>query len=202
MKTLRNSDVASALLLAGFKSLDRCSNLLILDQESLITPAFMFSVRRRNSAVRIGGGVGLYFSEFEGDWLKKKGLRTRSRCSLPLVMHVANFLELIECGLLRYSNSMDEISRHAASIYQLCSRLPRSLDEFHATVAEGQILTKRFSDFLHIFDYYENDDPLFLKSVAFIEWMESEYPSVARAMIATLTEEQVARLQTFWGSSN
>lgn len=184
-----------ALELAGFCRSSRTTKLFLIDDKSPITPAYYCLVNRKKGKVQFGGGFGTYFREFEQLWHDSLSREERKLdLTLPLIMSIDNYLELVDEEVFRFSDTFDEILDHALRIYNFCLKFPKSIEEFDKALMDGAMLGKRVSDYLHMFDYYESDNLYFRKSASFVRWFADAWPEQAPHMHRCLTSSQLERL--------
>lgn len=184
-----------ALRQVGFSCLPTVPKLYLVNWDSDVSPAYYATPIRRRGKVQLGGGVGIYFREFEEQWnsaASRADLKTEF--TLPLIMLIDNYLLLIRRGVFEFTNQADEVIEHASEIFGLCSSLPCSIEDFVQSLTLGKIGGKRISDYLHIFAYHENDDEFLRKSVGFVHWFINKWPQHAEALRKCLTQEQLMRI--------
>jgi hypothetical protein len=141
-----------------------------------------------------GNPIGLFFREFEEMWSDSISREDRRiDTTLPVIMFISNYLELNDNAVLRYYDP-EEIKYAACQIYDLTSRLPASPIALDKTLSEGELLGMPVSNYLHIFDYHEDDDLHFRKSVCFVHWFMESFPHFAEHMRQCLTGRQLQRL--------
>lgn len=149
---------------------------------------------RRQGKIQLSGGLGLFFREFEKIWSDSISKEERRiDATLPIGMLIDNYPELNESGALRYYD-LEDIDYAARQIYDLTRRLPASPAALDKALAEGKLLGKPVSDYLHIFDYNKDDNLYFRKSVCFVHWFIENFPDYATHMRRCLTDRQLQRL--------
>jgi len=194
MSTIVRNSVYDILSDCGFVAVRRKPGLFLVEEPQEVTPAFYCTLLRRQGKVQLSGGVGLFFREFEKMWRDSISREeARIDTTLPIGMFISNYLELIESAALRYYD-LEDIDYAARQIHDLTRRLPDSLDAFDEALSDGELLGKPVSNYLHIFDYNEDDDLYFRKSACFIDWFMKTFPQFAEHMRQCLTGRQLKRL--------
>jgi hypothetical protein len=179
----------------GFVQSADHANLFFIDAERELTPAYSCMISRKNHRVRWGGGVGLYFREFERDWRKSlSAVQRRADVTLPMTMLLDNYVRLLGDEFFSYEGDQNEICVRARLLYRLCALFPKSIHEFMLALESKEIVGKRISDYMHIFDYHVGDSLYLRKSVAFVHWFTEKWPSSTDKIYACLTDAQRRRL--------
>lgn len=198
MTPIDNFQIDSALRIAGFIQCKDIPRLFLLAGDAVVSPAYYCAPVRKRRAVHLGGGVGLYFKEFEKTWnseLGKEGLR--SGFTLPMIMIIDNYISLIDEDLFTFTNDYDEITRCCIVMREFCLQFPSSIEEFSQILVDKKIIDKNFSDYLHIFPYNDNDNLYYRKSVRFIQWFCKMHPELSPRLLDCLTEYQIRRVENF-----
>jgi len=194
MSKIVRESVHDILSNCGFVSEPGKPRLFLVEEPRTVTPAFYCTLYRRRGKVHLGGGVGLYFREFEEMWSASISKEERRiDFTLPIIMLIDNYLELIEGGALRYYDPED-IEDAASQIYNLASQLPTSPEALGKALSDRELIGKPVSNYLHIFDYNASDDLYFRKSVCFVHWFMERFPAYAWHMRQCLTSRQSQRL--------
>ena len=194
MSSLSKALVDATLQNVGFSKSFR-SDLFLLHPGSSVSPGYCRTIIRRAGEIKLSGGVGTYFPEFEDIW--RRSLLTQERrldYTLPLIMLVENFAELVDAGTLESVDNANELTERCRSIYFLCEKFPKSIEDFCLILNKGEMVGKRFSDYLHIFDYFDDDSLYLRKSIAFIHWFIELWPNFEEKMYECLTAAQRRRL--------
>jgi transposase len=137
----------------------------------------------------------LYFGDFEKGW--RASLTTEERrndATLPLIMLLDNFSELIGTDFFEYTDSETSLRRHCETIYEICNRFPRSIDELDAALSRRELVGKPLAEFVHIFDYHNDRDLYFRKSVEFVRWFCRTWTSRCPRLLDCLTDRQRHRI--------
>jgi hypothetical protein len=195
MSRLSDSDLVLAVEASGFFLVNRRNLVFLVGADSLISPAFVARITRQNNRVRLSGGIGLYFAEFENAWRRHARLRQATHAfTLPLILPVENFAELSE-NVFLLSDDVDDIKSSAQEVYELCRRLPASKTSFIEALRHGSLASKPLSDYLHVFPYHSSENVYFQKSAFFIKWLGNECPSSANHLLEALNEYQRSSLE-------
>lgn len=203
-------DVDVAIFNSGFNQLLGYNRLLLIGDMNVINPAFYCRLIKRRHQVRLGGGLGIFFGDFEHIWTKAISAKERKLDStLPIVMLIDNFIELIDDRVFRYVDAPC-IEHSLRKVYTLTLRLPRTLDEFVTVLETKTLLGKPLHSYLHIRDYNEDSNLYLRKSVEFVNWFVQTYPEFADKLIECLTPRQIERVGSIrpqlkpadYGSSN
>jgi hypothetical protein len=179
---------------SGFVRLSGNPTLFLVGQPKVVTPAFYCSIFKRAGAIQLGGGVGLFVHDFEIMWrdsLSKEDARLDA--TLPLIRLVDNYLELSDGGALRFYD-IENIKIAGQQIYDLVRQLPSSLDELAEALEKGKLLDHPVSDYLHIFDYYDDGNIYFRKSSRFVYWFIDAFPQLSTQLLRCLSASQLRRL--------
>lgn len=194
MSKIARDSVYDILSGCGFVREPGKPDLFLVEKPRTVTPAFYCRLLRRQGQVQISGGVGLFFREFEKIWSDSISREDRRiDATLPMGMLIDNYLELIEGDALGYYD-IEDIEYTARQIYDLTSRLPASPIALDKALSERELLGKPVSNYLHIFDYHEDDNLYFRKSVCFVHWFMERFPHYAGHMRQCLTGRQLQRL--------
>jgi hypothetical protein len=193
--TITQESVDDILSNCGFvREPGKPGHLFLVEAPGTVTPAFYSMLFRRRGEAHLGGGVGLFFREFEKMWSDSLSREERRiDATLPLGMLIDNYLELIDAGTFRYSG-LEGIEDAGRRIYDFTRRLPASPEAFDKALSEGKLLGKPVSDYLHIRGYNEDDDLYFRKSVSFVHWFIETFPQFAGHLRQCLTGSQLRRL--------
>jgi hypothetical protein len=194
MSKIARESVHDILSSCGFVAAPGKAGLFLVEEARTVTPAYYCSLLRRGGRVQLSGGVGLFFREFEEMWsdsISKDDRRIDA--TLPLIMLIDNYLELIDSAALRYYD-LKGIEYASCQIYDLINRLPTSPIALDKALSEGQLLGKPVSNYLHIFGYHEDDNLYFRKSACFVHWFMERFPHFAGHMRQCLTGPQLRRL--------
>lgn len=195
MSAINDPSVVAALQFAGFSPCARKSGLFLLNGDLPVTPAFLCLTIRRNRKIRLSGGVGLYFQEFECLWDESiSKSEKRAGFTLPLIMDISNYMTLIDNHVFSFADEFEEIADHARHVYNLCLKLPCSIEEFDQILISRKLIGKNVHNYFHI-GYHEDDDIFFRKSVGFIRWFSNRWPEFSQHMHRCLTEYQLERLK-------
>lgn len=194
MSKIARESVYDILAGCGFVAVPGKPGLFLVEEPRTVTPAFYCTLLRRQGKVQLSGGIGLFFREFEKIWSDSISREERRiDATLPIGMFISNYLELIESEALRYYD-LEDLEDAARQIYDLTRRLPASPDAFDKALSESELLGGPVSNYLHIFDYNEDDDLYFRKSACFIHWFMETFPKFAEHMRQCLTGSQLRRL--------
>lgn len=186
--------VADILLDCGFVRHSGKPALFLFEEPGAVTPAFYCDLLRKQGKVQLSGGIGLFFTKFEETWNEHiSGEEKRIDGTLPIIMLISNYLELIDSGALRYYDLID-LRYSAQHIYNLARKLPASPIALDKALSKGILLDKPVSDYLHIFDYNDDENLYFRKSAHFVHWFIEQYPNFAHHMCQCLTQRQAQRL--------
>lgn len=169
--------------------------LFLVNGSKVISPAYRLNIVRKRGRVRFGGAIGLYFRDFEALW--RTSLSSRERkidATLPLVMLIDNYAYLIDRGVFDYTDRVEELSVRAAAVCSLVRQLPQSIEEFDKCLLDKHILGKNISEYTHIFDYNDDFNLYYRKSVSFIGWFAETWPESAEHLRSCLTLRQLQRL--------
>jgi len=190
--------VEICLLNAGFILDDIRNYVYIVEKNAKISPAFIPNVFSRKGRLQIGGGIGLYFDNFE-----KKRAETLSReerkidRSLPMIIAIDNFIELIDAGVFRTVNSVDEIQNVADVIYEKCLGLPNSVEDFSRCLEFCNILDKQVAQYIHYYSEVDDKNLYFSKSASFVWWLENLWPELANKIIGCLNRRTVTMMDRY-----
>jgi hypothetical protein len=181
-----------ALRSVGFHScIKHRSNFFLVSEDADLSPAFMCRLVKRGGYVRYGGTFGIYFREFERTWRSSLSpLDKRLDHTLPLAMLIDNYMGLIDDGVFEYIDVAAYARPKSASIFRLCSRLPRSWPEFVNAVNENSLLGRPVSLYLHIAPYRGKDDLYAQKSIAFIKWLSNSCAAAAEPLFRRLSADE------------
>lgn len=194
MSKIARESVHDILSNCGFISEPGRPNLFLVEKARTVTPAYYCSLLRKQGKVQLSGGLGLFFREFEDMWSSSISRDDRRiDATLPLIMFISNYLELIDGAALRYYD-LEDIKHAARQIYDFTSRLPFSPIALDKALSEGELLGKPVSSYLHIFGYHEDDNLYFRKSACFVHWFMEKFPHFAEHMRRCLTGQQLQRL--------
>lgn len=194
MSKIVRESVRDILSDCGFVTEPGKPGLFLVEEARTVTPAFYCRLLRRRGKVHLGGGVGLFFRDFEKMWSNSISREERRiDFTLPLIMLIDNYLELIDGDALGYYD-LEDLDDPARQIYDLTRRLPASPNALDNALAEGELLGKPVSNYLHIFAYNEDDNLYFRKSSCFIHWFMENFPQFAEHMRQCLTGPQLQRL--------
>jgi len=197
MTAVNDRSVMVALQLAGFSPCSTNPRLFLVDGNLSITPAFLCLTIKRSRKIRLSGGVGLYFREFERIWDDSiSKTEKRFNFTLPMIMAIDNYMTLIDNGVFSFTDDSEEIADYARQIYNLCAKFPCSAEEFGQVLIARKMIDKNVSDYFHIFGYHEDDNIFFRKSVGFIYWFLDRWPEFSQDMFRCLTEYQSRRLKS------
>jgi len=193
--TIAQESVDAILSNCGFiRESARPGRLFLVEEPRTVTPAFYCNVFRRRGKAHLGGGVGLFFRDFEKTWRDSLSQEERRiDATLPLGMLIDNYPELIEAGIFRYSD-LEGIRDAGRRIYDFTRRLPASPDAFDKALSDGELLGIPVSDYLHIRGYNEDDNLYLRKSVRFVHWFMETFPHFATHLLQCLTSYQLRRL--------
>jgi hypothetical protein len=195
MTAINNHLFFSVLQASGFYRDSSASNLFLIDKSQPVTPAYRCRINRKGGRVQFGGSYGMYFLEFERTWRDSLTKAERKLdFTLPLVMLIDNYMELVENGVFTFSECLSEVSQYASQLYRTCLKLPMSIGEFNIALIDQTMLGKPLSDYLHIFDYHADGDLYFRKSERFVRWFADTWPEQAQALYRCLTASQRKRL--------
>lgn len=194
MNKITQEAVHDILSDCGFVAVPGKPNLFLVEEARTVTPAFYCRLLRRQGRVQLSGGAGLFFREFEKTWGDSISREERRiDYTLPIIMLISNYIELIEGNALRYYD-LEGIGDAAYQIYNLIRRLPDSLEAFDKSLADGKLLGESVYKYFHIFDYHDSDSLYFRKSACFVHWFIEKYPQFSRRMRQSLTGRQLQRL--------
>ena len=195
MTKVDQASINKVLLKNGFTRQQKKSDLFLIGEPRPVTPAYYCRIVRKQGKVRLGGAIGLFFSEFEVIWnLSLSNKERRIDLTLPIIMLIDNYRELIESDVFRYSGLVG-IYNSVGRIYNLTSQLPNSMEELDEVLIEGSLIGKPVHDYLHIFDYYDDDNLYFRKSSSFVYWFIESFPQFAEHLRQCLTSCQRQRLR-------
>lgn len=192
-RILRDS-VHEVLTSNGFVRYSGKYGLFLIGEARTVTPAFYCLVLRKRGEVRLGGGIGLFFSEFERTWAASLSMEDRRNdATLPLIMLIDNYPKLIEGGVLKYSG-IPGVEEAARQLYDFVRRLPDTIESFSDALSRKNLLGIQISEYLHIFDYHDSDNLYFRKSKSFVYWFIEAYPQLTEQLCQCLSHRQRQRL--------
>lgn len=189
-------EIYSALYMAGFSQGPR-NQLFVVDCDLPVTPAYACNIISKKGKFILSGAIGIYVKEFESIWLGS--LSSDERLidrTLPVIMAIENYIELINLGVFDTINEFDDAIDLSLCIYRFCKNFPASKNEFHKALISGQVVGRPVSEYLHIVDYFDDDNLYLRKSVAFIRWIDINWPELSQDMRRCLTRSQLRRLET------
>ena len=170
-------------------------NLFFTDKDRPIIPSYYRTILRKSGKPSLSGGIGLYFTEFEKEWRR---LLTpderRLDCTLPLITMIENFPILLEGGVFKPADNSIDLADRVIKIYDLCRELPRTVDEFCQCLQRSELLGRPVSEYVHIYDYFDNHNLYLRKSTSFVLWFTRASPHCASDMYQSLTISQRRRL--------
>lgn len=175
------------LLNAGFLLDDVRNGVYIIGKNDAISPAFIPNIISRVGKLQVGGGIGLYFENFEKKWRESLSRKERRiDRSLPMIIAIDNFMEFVDAGVFRPISSDDEIKRTANTIYNKCLELPRSIDDFSECLDSCIMLNKQIFQYIHCYSEIDEVNFYFSKSASFMFWLETQWPELSRKMFDCL----------------
>lgn len=193
---IENGQVYTALTRAGFHRprKDR-PTLFVVDDSKSVSGAYYCALHRRQRMVRFGGGIGLYFKDFERMWENSVSSdEKRLDHTLPIILAIGNFMPLIDSGALDFFCDMSTMFDNAKNIHTSVFALPQSFEELSTSLSMCALLDIPINEYLHLF-YYSTDESLyFRKSKTFISWLADSRPEIACLLYGCLTAHQKARL--------
>lgn len=187
--------IIRALESSGFARSPFDERLFTINGTSLIAPAYYLNIVRKRNMIRLGGAIGLYFADFENEWRAFLSREERKiDATLPLIMLIDNYAQLININIFNYTNDTAEIYESAKEIYDLANLLPKTMRDFDGCLLSKEIVYHKISDYTHIFDYNNDKNLYFRKSVEFIHWFSRNHPEYAEHLFDCLTERQKKRI--------
>ncbi len=179
--------IKTHLLNAGFILDDIRNVVYIVEKNDEISPAFIPNIISRMGRLQVGGGMGLYFENFEKKWRESLSREERRiDRSLPMIIAIDNFMEFIDAGIFRPINNDSEIQRTAITIYNKCLELPRSIEDFSEHLDSCNILNKKVFQYIHYYSEVDDGNLYFSKSASFVFWLEDRWPELSRKMLDCL----------------
>lgn len=182
--------VHRAIVDSGFRPSLKRNNLYLSGADGPVMPAFVPNITRRKGRAQIGGGVGIYLDEFEEIWrsrLNKKELSLDN--TLPLILSVDNFIELLNDGIFRGKDNYEDLKFDARCILAICEKLPNSISDLEMCFDRCAISGKKVCQYVHYFSDIDKYNLYFSKSASFYFWMNARWPSLACKFIACLDKK-------------
>lgn len=175
------------LINSGFVLDNIRKRFYIIGKNKDISPAFVPNVISRRGELQIGGGIGLYFEDFEIKWWNSLSKEDRKiDRSLPMIIAIDNFIDLIDGGIFRPTNNNKEIDSIAKLLFKKCSELPNSIDDFSECLGECSILSKNISQYMHYYSEIDEGNLYFSKSASFVFWLGERWPGLSDKILRCL----------------
>jgi hypothetical protein len=175
------------LIDAGFILDNIRKSVYILEKNKDISPAFVPNITSRMGKLQIGGGIGLYFEDFEIEWRNSLSKEDRKiDRSLPMVIAIDNFIELVDNGIFRPTDNNKEIERIVSVLFDKCSTLPNSIDDFSRCLDACNILNKNVFQYIHYYSEIDEGNLYFSKSASFTFWLGVRWPELPDKILSCL----------------
>lgn len=194
MLDINRDEIKETLGSVGFECHRRHPGIFLVGRDREIAPAYVCRLIKKKRKVRLGGGLGIYFRYFEELWSQKADRYLRKQFTLPMILDLGNYVGDIDSEVFEYADSHTKIICISNHIMSFLKHFPLSHSEFSTALRDNAIAKKAVGDYFHIVDYFTDDNPFFLKSVAFIRWYRTEYPEYFEDLEACLSGAQRRRL--------
>lgn len=185
-------DIAISL---GFFNTNENRNVFILEKESNLSPAFLLQIVRRNNTARIDGGIGLFDREFEIVWARSLSKNERLiDKTLPVVLNCGNFRDIYTNSILDYTDSIEQIKYQLTVIKNVCAQFPNSYKQLEDCILLGEICEHAVSSYFHVSSYYIDSNLYLRKSIAYIQWIVSKYPTINSSLLGCFNGKELERI--------
>ena len=167
-------------------------NCYSINNNGFVKWCYLPQIITKNGFVRLGGGIGLFVSDFERRWYNKISSKERSiDATLPIQIHTGNLIRKINNKIYDYYESNDDIECILNIIKNYLGKFQYSIDFLANSLARNEIMEFPISKMMHIDEFREITDIYLRKSVFFLYWIITIFPDLEYKILSNLSRGQV-----------